>query len=568
MQLIKVFLINSIGRTNGSSPAHQPLLLVRVFSHEEKATHHKKAPLHCERQQIEHTNMQNTVQRSNMSIQDKGTTPAEKEDSDALHRELCRKLAANDATMTSLSIGDTNMTDQRAVEIGNALFNNAVVNKIIFDLRFLHKYGGSVFCFLDHLQTSSSLLTVELKNASLLSEAVACTVTVLLDAISNNNAVKDLTLDSKLSAEQAFSAHFLRKSKELAYKVLQKRGDQQEENRNSKSKDASVPMATALTQCISLESVWLEHLDETILCRLLVTLQQLPALQSVAVLPKHYCVETFNKLKGLLHTSQALQQVELHGCRLTARRFDPVIAGLSESESVAELSLHDCRLDRPATILLEGLLTNNTSSVTTLTLGYGVKMAGRNVSSVLRGILLSPTGCSLTGLNLRYHDLGSGVLELLGTLEELDTNFIERLALGHISTEEQLEALKSTVSNLKNLREILVDLSPNLWEQHEDLLDSFKCNASLEECIIDEEVFRFVQKKKKKKTKGVKEKKGKKKERRASAINENLKEVLTEEEIEQLKDNRKRLQGLEQMSEHEKSMHSDAEDSVRITEET
>jgi len=444
------------------------------------------------------------------------------------------------------------MTDQRAVEIGNALFTNTKVNKITFDLRYLHKFGGSVFCFLDYLQTATSLLTVELKNAGLRSEAVACTVTVLLDSISQNSAVRDLTLDSKLAAEQAFSAHFLRKSKELAEKVLKL---QDENNNENSTKGESLQMASALAQCVSLETVWLEHLDEAILCRLLGALQQLPELQSVAVLPKHYCVDTFNKLGGLLHTSQALQQVELHGCRLTAKRLDPVIAGLAESEAVTELSLHDCRLDRPATALLEGLLADANAGITTLTLGYNTKVAGKTVSSMLRTILRQPAGCTLTGLNLRYNDLGNGVLELLTTLEELEPNVIERLAVGHIATEEQLDALKETVSNLGNLKEIIVDLSPNLWEQHEELLDAFKCNASLEQCVIDEEIFKFVQKKKKKK------KDKKKKEKRMSTIGPGLKDVLTEEEMAQVAASKKRLKALEErQSEHEPSVRSDNAD--------
>ena len=193
-------------------------------------------------------------------------------------------------------------------------------------------------------------------------------------------------------------------------------------------------------------------------------------------------------------------------------------------------------------------------------LAFGVVMAGRSVSSVLRGILLSPSGCALAGLNLRHLDLGNGVLELLHALEETETNRIERLALGHIATEEQLEALKRTVSDLPNLKEILIDLKPNLWEQREELLDSFKCNASLEECIIDEEVFKFVQKKKKKK--GTKEKKDKKKDRNSSSMNENLKGVLTDEEIQQIKDSKKRLQNLSQLSDHEPSVRSDADDHI------
>ena len=503
--------------------------------------------------------MQAIAQRSsNMSI-DVSVPTSSKDDSDASHRELCRKLSANNEETTSLTIGDAEMTDNRAIEMGNALFNNTVVSKITFDLRFLHKFGGSVFCFLDYLQTSSILATVELKNASFLSEAVACTVAVLLDSISRNSAVKDMILDSKLSAEQAFSAHFLRKSKELAEKVLKRAEANMEESSRGKG-GPPLQLASAIAQCNSLETLWLEHLDEAILCRLLLAVQKLPALQAVAVVPKHYSVDTFNKLGALLRTSQALQQVELHGCRLTAKRFSPVVDGLNEAESVSELSLHDCRLDKAATVLFESLLTRNLSSVTSLTLGFGVIMVGRSVSSVLRGILLAPSGCALTGLNLRYHDLGNGVLELLSALEETETNRIERLALGHIATEEQLEALKRTVSDLPNLKEILIDLKPNLWEQREELLDSFKCNASLEECIIDEEVFKFVQKKKKKK--GTKEKKDKKKDRNSSSMNENLKGVLTDEEIQQIKDSKKRLQNLSQLSDHEPSVRSDADDHI------
>jgi len=499
--------------------------------------------------------------RGNSNIQTTTALLGGKEDVEAnaaSFRELCQNLSANDKSTTTVTIGDTHITDQRAVEIGNALFNNTVVNKVTFDLRYLHKFGGSVFCFLDYLQFAASLVTVELKNAGLRSEAVSCTVTVLLDAISQNSSVRDLTLDSKLSAEQAFSAHFLRKSKELAEKVLK--------IPECNSKSAALQIATALAKCVGLESVWMEHLDEVFLCRMLGALQQLPALQAVAVVPKHYCVDTFNLLGGLLLASQSLQQIELHSCRLTAKRLDPVIAGLIESQSAAEISLHDCRFDRPATAMMEELFTANKTSIKTLTIGFNVKFA-RPVATVLNTILMK-SSCSLSGLNLRYHDLGNGILELLSTLEECEP--IERLAVGHINTEEQLEALKHTVSDLGGLREITVDLCPNLWDQHEELLDAFKCNASIEQCVIDEEVFKFVErKKKKKKNKEKKAKDGKAKKnkprRESTTINENLiSGVLSMEEMEQIKQNRTRLLDADaDHSEFDQSMRSVGEDVVQ-----
>jgi hypothetical protein len=64
---------------------------------------------------------------------------------------------------------------------------------------------------------------------------------------------------------------------------------------------------------------------------------------------------------------------------------------------------------------------------------------------------------------------------------------MERLLFGLISTEEEVEALKSVIPNLPGLQQVAVQLPKRLSKCREDMIDAFNCNATLATCLINRE---------------------------------------------------------------------------------
>lgn len=430
--------------------------------------------------------------------------------------ELCQSLKEGDANTTYVKIGDATMDDAKAVELGQSLQGNTKVNTIVFDFRFVNKFIGSAVALLDYIQTSSSLTAVEVQNATM-ADGTACTVLiVLLIAVNKNPGIKELTMDSQeviildslkalFYAATSITETLLFRSTRLTPAFLLK------------------ALAESFCQCQHLESLWLEHFDDNLLCQVLSKLHELKSLKSLVIVPnKHYSVSMFVSLGVLLTVNRSIEQLELHGCWFSPKLFDPLVRGLANSQTVNHLSLHDCSFDLTTTktfqdLFVESVLPGTVGanhSIRSLMLGHNVKFFGAT-ASVLTTIVTAPT-CSLTTLDLSYCDLGgqTGIAELLAALvnthrddgvtdliltdpstrdeaaaSKAKRNFMERLKLGMIHTEGELEVLKKSIPDVYGLREVSVQLGHDLDQYKKELVNAFKTNLTLEKCTIDDEEF-------------------------------------------------------------------------------
>jgi hypothetical protein len=420
--------------------------------------------------------------------------------------ELCQKLKENDTKVTTIKIGDASMNDKRALALGQSLRGNTKVNTIVIDFGFVHKFCGSAFCLLDYIETSPSLLAVEVQNTSMADGAAWTILLVLVLTVGKNPAIKEFTLDSHEAVYlDTFTALFF-----AAASVAVR----------AKRNLAHFPMALAASfrECHHLESLWLEHLDNNVLCRLLSELQTLKSLKLLVIVPnKHYSVATFSSLGVLLMMNRSIEHLELHGCQFSAKLLDPVVRGLAKSPTVAELSFHDCSLDWAATNIFQEIFVESPTSknsIHTLMLGHNMKF-NRSTATVLSTIVTAPN-CSLTALDLCYCDLGGqkGIEELLtalaskhrddwiadlplnetATIDETRAskammNAMERLLFGTMHSEGELDVLKKMIPKVYGLREISVKLGTHLFRCKEHLLVAFKTSTTLEKCTIDDEEF-------------------------------------------------------------------------------
>lgn len=429
--------------------------------------------------------------------------------------ELCHKLQANDKATTSIKIGDATLSDVNALALGRSLQGNTTVHTIVFDFGFIHKFCGSAFCFLDYIETSSTLLAVEIQRVSML-DGVACTaLLVLLLAVGKNPAIREVMLDSKEAVVRPHLDSNSTTIKSFIYESVFRAN-------KCNTKHLQTTVAETFRHCHHLESLWLEHLDDKFLCPLLVELQKLKSLKLLVFIPRNKSsVPAFQSLGDLLSVHDSMEHVELHGCSFTAKLLDPVCRGLANNRTVKELSLHDCSFDHAATNLFRDIfvLENESSAkngIRTLTLGHAIKFYHRPTATVLVSIAIAPH-CRLTGLDLRYCILeGQGIYELLTAMVKhsiqkddsattatttnrddtvaLSTKknnrpAMERLHFGTIHGEGDLELLKAAIPNVLGLRELSFDLGFDLSPtSQEALLLALGTNFTLEKCTIDEEV--------------------------------------------------------------------------------
>jgi hypothetical protein len=444
---------------------------------------------------------------------------------------FCYRLENNDSEIKDLKIGE--MNDEQAVNLTQSLSKNTTIQKMIVDCRHLSKFGNSVFRLLEFLGNSKSLKFVELQNADLRVPSVVLALTVFLEAMRANANVQDVMLDSHNPSDTL--------SKTIAKKIWKA------------LPELTKNLSSAFSQCVHLETLWLEHLEETVLTQILPEIANLRNLKFVTIIPNHYSIQTFVGIKGLVSLSPSIQQLEIHGVRFTLRRWEPLVLGLAATTTLTSFGIHDCRFDHAATNAWEaGHFLMLSSTIHTLILGRNVRFAHRSVPAVLSRLLRAAAttkstfqennpedqpparqrSCALRNLDLQNCEI-SGIGELLQAILEVTSeddeeedeeeevegekdgnkspkkakgpkktkkvNFqkltIESLSFGNITLPADVDALKEHIPNIQGLRKIRVgQVRP---ECTEELLDAFKCNADLEKCTLNDKEIVLKQESKK-----------------------------------------------------------------------
>lgn len=403
--------------------------------------------------------------------------------------EFCHRIQDNDDTVEWVTLGDPGINDIKAVTLGQSLVANTRVSKITIDFNYIDKFCGSIFCFLEFIEKSGALDTIELKNSELTNTKVCSTLLVLLPAISKNPNVKNFMMQNREATYFDLLTAFWQT---LASALKTLFGG----SYGSTTRMMQTAVVVSFCQCQKLEELKFERLPEGFICQILPDLHRVEAMKKLSLRPKRYSVSTFLALQAVLTTSKSLEHLNLQGFRLTANRFNPVVTGVSSSASVNTLSISECHFNRSSTKLFEGLFKTKTSTIRTLIIGKNVTFAVRSIGVVLYNIVFN-SQCSLTSLDVSACSLGKDIAGILSNLEEKATvdesgvdigekKALEVIRFGIITSDGELEALKTYVPNLQDLKEISVELSPKLLKDIDELMDAFKCNSGLRKFTINQ----------------------------------------------------------------------------------
>lgn len=458
---------------------------------------------------------------------------------------LCQRVRDNDPTLVTVSVGNAIGNPTKAAELRQCLLNNDTVHTIVIDLGYVAKQVGdstAVFGWMDFIQAAPpTLLTVEVQNSKTgpdHDDGFTCTILiVLLLAVSKNPAIKELTFNASSSSPSssvakssapgmapATTASIKNKDWNSRFQTLigrRKRDTMQLRN-------ASIE---AFRECHSIDSLWLEHLDDAALGEVLLKIQELPSLKLLVLVPhRYFSYKTSQALSALLTTNQSIQHLELHGVKYSQKLWQCLVKGLvGNSKSVKELSLHDCSFDWAATNCFRSTTFSDPlmGSLRKLTLGRNVRFFW-STASVLSTVLGAIT--SFTTLDLTDCDLGGvrGLSKLLAPmvltkdstqqgeqtgvepkLESVESSSqspiepeltkrcaaLESLFLGPINTEEEVLVLQSTIPTMRGLRclsisRFMADGTANIHK--DEMLTAFQTNTTLEKCMLgDEEINLF-----------------------------------------------------------------------------
>jgi hypothetical protein len=381
---------------------------------------------------------------------------------------FCQLLRDNDPSTTTVSIGH-HVDQAKTAALCEALEENTQVHRIRLD--FANDLVASR-PLLNCLQYSPKLSIVDLYNMNF-NEAAACTtLLLLLKGIARNRAVRELTVEATLPDTSIFGRvsailHGTQKDCLLLHSGI----------------------AASFRQLKFIEYLWLEHIDDVIICQILPSLRHLCSLKSLSLIPSlpEQSDSTFDSIGALLTTSQSLQQLELYDCLLTGSRMNAVVRGLWNSDSVTKFGLHTSRLDAAATDRLRALYCRKHkeggASISALTVGQGVKLRVPLVG-LLRSILGSGKS-TLKCLDLKSRESSDeDVLRYLsGRSEEEDwfsvgwksmTNDDKEVEVvedipqlveikwGKIQTKEGLGLFEDLVSNMTSLLRVSVEVDEAL----------------------------------------------------------------------------------------------------------
>jgi hypothetical protein len=452
--------------------------------------------------------------------------PIESPEAEQAFVELCRSIEDNDAKVKVVDFGNALSNPTKARALSRALQRNTKVHTLRIDFDWIDKSVSAVAaCALtDYIQSAPpSLVAVEILNATLRSRwhqdngAAACTILLLLlQAMAKNPALTELTFNNNHNRNRSRS-------------VVMKRQNYATNHRLARHYPPMLQAATiaALPDCTSLDTLWLEHVDDAIVQQILQALlaassdQQRRRLSHLIVVPHRRTLSTATAMAlsrcmhqdGAPKTAQRLEQVEFHGVRFTlklwhclwnpARPMTEAVAAATESHPESappppppvatprplQLSLHDCTLDWAATNSAKTnlLRCNDTTIVSALTLGRGVKLYG-GTATALAAMVSAPT-CTLSSLDVALLDWdsngtanSSGWPTLLAALAErtgpitaaaaaaaagttsplpanngttdhpTERRVLERLILGRASTDQDLTVLAEFVPRIRGLK--------------------------------------------------------------------------------------------------------------------
>lgn len=389
---------------------------------------------------------------------------------------LCERLRANDPNTKAVEIG--HYTDQaKTSALCEALGHNTVLQRIRLD--FQNELITTPRSLLECLKYSPHLSIVDMFGMNFSSAHVCTILLLLLHGISRNQAVRELTLVAlDVSDRNSIFSQVL--------SILQ--GPQ---------KDCLLlqsELAASFRQLKYIECLWLEHINDFILCQILPSLRRLNHLQTLTIAPSPHeqSDTTFDTIGALLTASNSLERIELHDCTLTAYRMNTVARGLWNSPSMTELGLHTSKLDAGATNQLRALFCRQKrkrrgSIITSLSIGQGVQMHV-SVALLLQGIMGSSKS-TLERLDLKSRGrCDDDVLRYLANRlddddwvsamfrtgwksmtgpesedgpEEMTPQLIE-LKWGLLETAESLTLFERVVENMPSLRKVSVDVDDSL----------------------------------------------------------------------------------------------------------
>jgi hypothetical protein len=405
----------------------------------------------------------------NVAIEDAEPQPArdalvDSPEAEQAFVELCRSIEDNDAKLTSVDFGNALGNPTKAWALSLALQHNTVVHTLRIDFDWIDKSVSAVAaCALtDYIQSAPpSLLAIEILNATLRTKwhqddgAAACTILLLLlQAMAKNPALTELTFNNN-------------HNRNCSRSVVMKRQSYATNHRLARHYPPTLQAATiaALPDCTSLDTLWLEHVDDAILQQILQALlaassdQQRRRLSHLIVVPHRRTMSTATAMAlsrwmhqdGAPKMAQRLEQVEFHGVRFTlklwhclwnpAKPMAVVAAAATESHPQSappppsppvvattprhlQLSLHDCTLDWAATNSAHtNLLRCRNTIVSSLTLGRGCKLYGGTATAL--AAMVSAPNCTLSSLDVALLDwdtngthTASGWPQLLAALVE------------------------------------------------------------------------------------------------------------------------------------------------------
>lgn len=455
--------------------------------------------------------------------------------------ELCASLNENDKGITTLTIGDPSHNERRITKLAKSLHDNNVVTKVVFDFRYMNPQFENND-LLDFIQLSSSLSSIDIQNINLSNSSACSILVVLLKTISQNENILDITFDSREVVYLDNLTSFFHSAASIADKFLH--GEKVD------TIALQGMIASCFRELRYLESLWLEHLDEVIFLQILAELRGSSALHVLAVVPKYAtsCESSFIAIGALLTYSQSIRQLELHECILSDRVFAPIARSIRHNSSLIELSFHDTYFDGRATNTLRELycLGGQKHSVCALTIGQNVIVHDQSIAVFLSDLVKNPR-TSMRALDVRFSDLStkqrngkSGLHMLLHALKgtgKVDSHWafekgaqvvstflpsylmnriteegeeastirsesdhdnsepgrdlanltMEKLDLGEIQTDEELEALKDTILKLLNLRDISFRLGNDTLHAREELLSVCRASKSVTRCTINDE---------------------------------------------------------------------------------
>lgn len=477
-----------------------------------------------------------TTRRSNNAEPEDGTDSAGSA-MEGDFDDICLRLTENDPELTTIVLGEAGLDELTAVNLGRSLKGNTNVTKMVIDFTHLDKFCGSAFAFLDFIENSAGLTSVELENTDLKNTKVCSILMVLLPAMGKNPNISDFVMRSP-------NAKYINIFVALWYAIINFIFGRGNTANGQTIALLQSSIALAFSQCQSWENLTVDRLPERFVSQLLPDLNKLQALSTLTLIPDaKYTIKTFEAIAALARETASLESLNLEGfSMIDSKQLWSLAQGLSDSMSVTGLSITASRFNSGATKIFEGLFdftSDHPNHVSQLKLGKDVRFA-KPTGKVLANIADLP--CALRDLDLEECSLPTRqLLQFLTAVEGQDECLLERLSLANANADSDAEMLKTVVPNMAHLKEFVIDDCIMTEEQKHELVDSFKCSSSLEKCRLNGRSIRL------KELKPTKQFSFKKLDRVASyKRKESFKGVLSSEEIKQIDAADEFLQGKEE----------------------